>query len=73
MFQTESALIYDAVKLLATAVQDLDQSQAVEAQPISCENGIPWVHGSSLINYMRPVINFSLFDPIFILNDIKYY
>jgi hypothetical protein len=55
-FQTESALIYDGIKLLATAMQDLDQSQSVDGiQPISCENGNPWLYGSSLINYMRPV------------------
>ncbi|CAG2183662.1 unnamed protein product, partial [Oppiella nova] len=53
---TESALIYDGVKLLATAIQDLDQSQTVEIQSISCESAIPWEKGSSLINYMRPVI-----------------
>jgi ionotropic glutamate receptor len=53
---TESALIYDGIKLLATAMQDLDQSQSVDGiQPISCENGNPWLYGSSLINYMRPV------------------
>lgn len=53
--QTETALIYDAVKLLATALQDLDQSRSIDVTPISCENGIPWMHGSSLINYMRPI------------------
>ena len=53
--KTETALIYDAVKLLATALQDLDQSQSVDVSPISCENGTPWPHGSSLINYMRPI------------------
>jgi len=53
--KTETALIYDAVKLLATALQDLDQSQSIDVSPVSCENGVPWPHGSSLINYMRPV------------------
>ncbi|KAI1298750.1 Glutamate receptor ionotropic, kainate 2 [Halotydeus destructor] len=53
--KTETALIYDAVKLLATALQDLDQSQSIDVTPISCENGTPWPHGSSLINYMRPI------------------
>ncbi|XP_054154145.1 glutamate receptor ionotropic, kainate 2-like [Oppia nitens] len=53
---TDSALVYDGVKLLATALQDLDQSQSVDGiQPISCENGSPWLYGSSLINYMRPI------------------
>ena len=52
---TESALIYDGVKLVAMALQELDQSQSIEVGPISCEHGTPWSHGSSLINYMRPV------------------
>lgn len=52
---TESALIYDGVKLLAMALQELDQSQSIQVGPISCEHGTPWSHGSSLINYMRPV------------------
>lgn len=55
VLQTESALIYDAVKLLATGIQDLDQSQSVEVQQVSCDSGVPWAQGSSLINYMRPV------------------
>ncbi|UXI16918.1 hypothetical protein NH340_JMT02861 [Sarcoptes scabiei] len=55
-FQTESALIYDGIRLLSTALQDLDQSQSVDGiQPISCSSGTPWLYGSSLINYMRPV------------------
>ncbi|XP_025016477.1 glutamate receptor ionotropic, kainate 2 isoform X1 [Tetranychus urticae] len=53
--RTDTALIYDAVKLLATALQDLDQSQSIDITPISCENGLPWLHGSSLLNYMRPI------------------
>ena len=54
--QTETALIYDAIKLMATALQDLDQSRSIDVVPISCgENGTPWTHGSSLINYMRPI------------------
>lgn len=40
---------------MATALQDLDQSRAIDVVAISCENGTPWTHGSSLINYMRPI------------------
>lgn len=43
---------------MATALQDLDQSRSIDVVPISCyENGTPWTHGSSLINYMR-IISF---------------
>ncbi|KAJ6217244.1 hypothetical protein RDWZM_008401 [Blomia tropicalis] len=53
---TESALIYDGIRLLSTALQDLDQSQSVDGiQPISCHSGSPWLYGSSLMNYMRPI------------------
>ncbi|KPM03138.1 glutamate receptor, ionotropic kainate-like protein 1, partial [Sarcoptes scabiei] len=52
---TESALIYDAVKLMSTAIQELDHGQSIEIQQVSCESSVPWSHGSSLINYMRPI------------------
>ena len=55
MLKTESALIYDAVKLLATALGGLDKSQALEVRSISCVDEVPWFHGTSLVNYMRPV------------------
>lgn len=57
VLQTDSALIYDAVKLTATALRELDQSQRIDIHQLSCENEIPWIYGSSLINYMRPVIS----------------
>lgn len=52
---TDTALIFDAVKLLSLALQELDASQSIEVTPVKCENEIPWTHGSSLINYMRPI------------------
>lgn len=56
--QTDSALIYDAVKLLAMALQDLDQGLSLDGSLPSCENAIPWKHGDSWLNYMRSVIIF---------------
>ena len=55
--QTEAALIYDAIRLLATGIQDLDRSQALAEMsvPVSCQSLVPWAHGSSLMNYMRPL------------------
>lgn len=53
--QTESALVYDSVKLLAMALENLDMSQSVDIPSVSCEDEIPWSHGTSLVNYMRPV------------------
>ncbi|XP_067123751.1 glutamate receptor ionotropic, kainate 2 isoform X1 [Centruroides vittatus] len=52
---TEVALMYDAVKLLAKALNDLDQGQKIRPRPLSCVTEEPWVHGISLINYMRMI------------------
>ncbi|XP_054152427.1 glutamate receptor ionotropic, kainate 2-like [Oppia nitens] len=52
---TESALLYDSVKLLATALQDLDQSQSITMPSISCQSDNQWQFGTSLMNYMRPI------------------
>lgn len=56
ILKTESALIYDAVKLLATSLGRLDRSQSFEVRPISCVDEEPWTHGTSLVNFMRPEI-----------------
>jgi hypothetical protein len=52
IFKAESSLIYDALKLLVNALHELYQ---FDVQPIYCESGSPWPHGSSIINYMRQV------------------
>lgn len=54
--QTEAALLYDGVSMLAIAMRDLDHSQSIQIQHVNCENTEPWAQGSSLINFMRPVI-----------------
>ena len=54
-FQTETALIYDAVTLFARALTDLDRSQDVQPEPIDCTGRDTWVHGNSLVNFMKMV------------------
>ena len=52
----QSALIYDAVNLLANGIRELSKglSEPANAQSLSCDNSdITWQYGSSLINYMR--------------------
>lgn len=50
----QSALIYDAVSLLASSIRELDSGQSINAQSLTCENsGETWQYGSSIINYMR--------------------
>ncbi|CAG2118559.1 unnamed protein product, partial [Medioppia subpectinata] len=51
-FNTDSVLIYDAIKVLVIALKEL---YTFDVQPINCEGEQPWVHGSSVINYMRQV------------------
>lgn len=50
-------LIYDALKLLVIALKDLN---TFDVKPIICEDEDPWIHGSSVINYMRQVCLFSI-------------
>ena len=54
-FQTETALMYDAVYLFAKALHVLDTSQQIDIKPLSCEATVTWDHGYSLINYMKVV------------------
>ena len=54
-FQTETALIYDAVHLFAQALNDLDHSQEINTKPLSCDGSETWQHGNSLVNYMKLV------------------
>ena len=53
--KTDTALLYDAVTLFATALADLDMSQVVSMTPLSCSDDTTWEHGNSLINYMKMV------------------
>ena len=53
--QTETALMYDAALLFATALGELDRSQDIETTVLSCDSELTWQHGNSLINYMKLV------------------
>lgn len=53
--KAETALMYDAVHLFAKALHDLDTSQQIDIQPLSCDGQDTWPHGYSLINYMKIV------------------
>ena len=70
LFQTETALVYDAVHLFARALTDADMSQDIAPARLSCNSaagggglgggggggeGGTWQHGSSLLNYMKLV------------------
>lgn len=51
----QSALVYDAVNLLASTIEELDRGQSISSQPgLSCDSlSDTWQYGSSMINYMR--------------------
>lgn len=48
--------MYDAVTFFATSLHGLIATQAMKPTRISCDDITPWLHGYSLINYMRVVI-----------------
>jgi len=51
----QSALIYDAINLLANSLRELDSGQSIDGlSSLSCDNTHEtWQYGSSIINYMR--------------------
>ena len=52
----EAALVFDAVHLLASALQELDAEKEdvdVIPQQISCNGEAAWAHGNALISYMK--------------------
>ncbi|KAG7471389.1 hypothetical protein MATL_G00124130 [Megalops atlanticus] len=50
-----SALLYDAVHAVVSAVRQLNRSQSVGATQLSCKSSKIWEHGTSLMNYLRMV------------------
>ncbi|XP_066895252.1 glutamate receptor ionotropic, kainate 4 isoform X1 [Kogia breviceps] len=50
-----SALLFDAVYTVVTAVQELNRSQEIGVKPLSCGSAQIWQHGTSLMNYLRMV------------------
>uniref|UniRef100_A0AAR2JSN3 Glutamate receptor n=1 Tax=Pygocentrus nattereri TaxID=42514 RepID=A0AAR2JSN3_PYGNA len=53
--QLSSALLFDAVHVVASAVQELNRSQEIGVKPLSCTSPQIWQHGTSLMNYLRMV------------------
>ena len=53
--QLSSALLFDAVYAVVTAVQELNRSQEIGVKPLSCGSAQIWQHGTSLMYYLRMV------------------
>lgn len=54
-FKVDTALIYDAIRLFAEALQQLSVSKRLEAKNLLCNESKSWEHGYSIINYMKTV------------------
>lgn len=54
-FQSDAALMYDAVYVFAVGLQTLEQSHSLQLTNLSCEEETPWDAGLSLINYVNSV------------------
>merc|ERR1712128_279391 len=61
---TTTALIYDSVHAFALALNELSAVQQVRQRPLDCSGQSAWVHGNSLVNYMKMVVFVGLSGPI---------
>eukprot|EP00092_Neocalanus_flemingeri_P003937 GFUD01004238.1.p1 GENE.GFUD01004238.1~~GFUD01004238.1.p1 ORF type:complete len:922 (+),score=208.49 GFUD01004238.1:310-3075(+) len=52
---TENALVHDAVRVYAKALNDLDSLQEMEIQPLSCDAGAAWEDGEKVLGYIKEV------------------
>lgn len=53
--QLSSALLFDALYAVVTAVRELNRSQEIGVKALSCGSAQIWQHGTSLMNYLRMV------------------
>ncbi|KAM6903772.1 glutamate receptor ionotropic, kainate 5-like [Lycodopsis pacificus] len=53
-----SALMFDAVHVVVSAVRELNRSQEIGVKPLSCTSPLIWQHGTSLMNYLRMTLIF---------------
>lgn len=57
--QTETALLFDAVQMFATAAFNFDGgNNRIDIKKLSCEMKNGWDSGPSLFNYMKMVSSF---------------
>ena len=62
--QVEAALMYDAVHVLAHALQQVDHSTRLRLVNLSCDGNQAWAFGSSLYNYLNLVSGFEMCCPL---------
>ncbi|GAB6033671.1 hypothetical protein CHUAL_013729 [Chamberlinius hualienensis] len=57
--KTETALMFDAIYILANGSKSLPDVPPVEIKSLDCESNEKWIHGDSLFNYMNSLESFS--------------
>ncbi|XP_055683998.1 glutamate receptor ionotropic, kainate 2-like [Lutzomyia longipalpis] len=62
--KTESAVVNDAVRIFAAALQELDNSEEIFAMPMSCKHPSQWPHGLRIANYMKLKTEHGITGPI---------
>ena len=58
---TTTALIYDSVHAFALALNELSTVQQVHQRSLDCSGQNAWVHGNSLMNYMKVCFLYVMF------------
>lgn len=48
-------MIYDAVRVIARGLQELNRNTDIRVKPLDCNGNETWIHGNSLLNYMKMV------------------
>ena len=74
IFQTETALMYDAVILFAKGLHQVAGARDINTMSLSCTKQNTWNHGNSLLNYMKTVHILKLFWNtciVFFLNSVE--
>lgn len=54
-FQTEAALLFDAVMFLTKALDDLNRGKPIELRSLYCDGSATWPDGTAIVNYMKMV------------------
>ncbi|XP_059618967.1 glutamate receptor ionotropic, kainate 2-like [Phlebotomus argentipes] len=62
--KTEPAVVHDAVRAFAAALQELDSSEEIFAVPMSCKHPSQWPHGLRIVNYMKLKTEHGITGPI---------
>ena len=60
---TTTALIYDSVNAFALALNELTSVQQVYQTTVDCKEDLTWIHGNSLMNYMKVIWNTKIMMP----------